>query len=170
MNITYKLASIQDIGIIREIAEKTWFTTYEPILGKEQPKYMFDLIYSYEGLEEQMIAGQIFVLQYALANQSEGTSPVAFASYSIKLGGKDTYKLNKLYLDPSLQGAGLGKKMIIEVEGQVKNIGGKWLELNVNRYNKARFFYEKMGFEIVAEEDIPIGDYFMNDYVMRKPL
>jgi hypothetical protein len=40
----------------------------------------------------------------------------------------------------------------------------------VNRYNNAKSFYEKMGFAIVREEDIPIGPYWMNDYVMRKAL
>jgi GNAT superfamily N-acetyltransferase len=169
MNLTYRFATADDISIIREIAEKTWFTTYEPILGKEQPQYMFDLIYSPEGLEEQLNVGQVFVLQYA--SMAEGSfSPVAFASYSLKDDAKKIYKLNKLYLNPEMQGGGLGKKLLLEVERQVKEIGGEWLDLNVNRYNKAKVFYERMGFEIIAEEDIPIGHYFMNDYVMRKKL
>jgi ribosomal protein S18 acetylase RimI-like enzyme len=43
--------------------------------------------------------------------------------------------------------------------------------LNVNRYNKARFFYEKLGFVIMKEEDIDIGSgYYMIDYVMEKKL
>ena len=45
------------------------------------------------------------------------------------------------------------------------------LELNVNRYNKARQFYETIGFVVVKEEDIDIGSgYFMNDYVMNLSL
>ena len=65
MIITYKKASKEDITNIRTIAEKTWFVTYEPILGKEQPKYMFDLIYSEEALAEQMLSEQIFIMQFA---------------------------------------------------------------------------------------------------------
>jgi hypothetical protein len=39
--------------------------------------------------------------------------------------------------------------------------------LNVNKYNKAKFFYEKLGFTITKEEVIDIGnDYVMDDYVM----
>lgn len=164
MIITYKKATHEDIKKIRAIAEKTWFVTYEPILGKEQPQFMFDLIYSEVALAEQMIDGQVFVLQFA-ENQI-----VAFASYSIKEEGNNIYKLNKLYLDPDFQGGGFGKKLLIEVERQLKDLGGKILDLNVNRYNKARFFYEKVGFEVILEEDIPIGDYWMNDFVMRKTL
>jgi hypothetical protein len=41
----------------------------------------------------------------------------------------------------------------------------------VNRYNKARQFYEKMGFVVIGEEDIDIGNnYLMNDYIMEVPV
>ena len=41
------------------------------------------------------------------------------------------------------------------------------LDLNVNRHNQAQEFYKKLGFKIIREEDVPVGQYFMNDYVMR---
>jgi hypothetical protein len=41
----------------------------------------------------------------------------------------------------------------------------------VNRYNKARAFYEKLGFVVIDEKDFDIGNgYFMNDYVMEKKI
>ncbi|MBA4853643.1 GNAT family N-acetyltransferase [Emticicia sp. BO119] len=169
MNLIYRYATITDISVIREIARKTWFATYEPILGTHQPQYMFDLIYSEEGLEEQMNAGQVFVLQSGIDSEMKEIQ-IAFASYSLKTESEKIYKLNKLYLNPDLQGGGLGKKLLIEIERQIRNLGGEWLDLNVNRYNKAKLFYERMGFEVIAEEDIPIGNYFMNDYAMRKKL
>ena len=164
MSTTFQKATHEDILTIREIAQKTWFVTYEPILGLEQPKFMFDHIYSPKALAEQMNDGQVFIMQY-LDNQA-----VAFASYSVKEAENKVYKLNKIYLDPAFQGGGFGKKLLIEVENQVKSLGGMCLDLNVNKYNKARFFYEKLGFEIISEEDIPIGIYWMNDFVMRKTL
>ena len=56
------------------------------------------------------------------------------------------------------------------VINNIKASGGQVLELNVNRYNKALVFYEKMGFRTIREEDVPIGPYWMNDYVMCKQL
>jgi len=41
----------------------------------------------------------------------------------------------------------------------------------VNRYNKAKDFYEKAGFIIKETADIEIGGgFFMNDYVMELPI
>jgi hypothetical protein len=51
--------------------------------------------------------------------------------------------------------------------GYEKNVD---LNLNVNFYNKVRFFCKKVGFEIIKEEDIPFGEYWMNDFLMLKIL
>jgi hypothetical protein len=45
------------------------------------------------------------------------------------------------------------------------------LILNVNRYNKAFTFYQKLGMEIAEEIDLEIGNgYYMNDYIMSLDL
>jgi GNAT superfamily N-acetyltransferase len=69
-----------------------------------------------------------------------------------------------------MQGKGYGKMLLQAVEHAVLKAGENILELNVNRDNKAKQFYERMGFEVVYDEDIPIGPYWMNDHVMRKKL
>jgi ribosomal protein S18 acetylase RimI-like enzyme len=51
----------------------------------------------------------------------------------------------------------------------IKQKGATSLLLNVNRNNPTKGFYEKLGFTVIKEEDIDIGNgYFMNDYVMEK--
>jgi ribosomal protein S18 acetylase RimI-like enzyme len=45
------------------------------------------------------------------------------------------------------------------------------LTLNVNRDNSALYFYEKMGFLKIGEENIPIGNgYLMEDFILEKKL
>jgi GNAT superfamily N-acetyltransferase len=69
---------------------------------------------------------------------------------------------------PEHHGEGLGKFLINEVVNKVREAGGKTLELNVNRANDAKVFYERMGFTIKKTVDIAIGNgFFMNDYVME---
>jgi hypothetical protein len=45
------------------------------------------------------------------------------------------------------------------------------LELDVNRRNRARSFYEKQGFKVKAEKDTDIGNgFWMRDYVMAREI
>ena len=95
---------------------------------------------------------------------------MGFASYT-RLNEEGDFKLNKIYLDNRLQGKGLGRWLLNDVISRVKSEGGRALQLNVNRHNKARSFYEKMGFSLLKEDLIDIGGgYFMDDYVMELSL
>ncbi len=80
------------------------------------------------------------------------------------------FKLHKIYVLPNNQGKGYGKLLIDSVKQQLVSQNTIALDLNVNRYNPAQDFYKKLGFKIIREEDVPIGQYFMNDYVMRLEL
>ena len=161
--LTIRPASFNDIPFIREIAGKTWPFAYESLLGKEQVAYMLHLFYSFPALEDQMKKHHYFYL--ALKEYLA----VGFASFSHL--GSDIYKLQKLYVLPSEQNTGLGKTLMETVETVSKSMGGKKLQLNVNRKNIAKGFYERYGFAVIKEEDIDIGNgFFMNDYVMEKDL
>jgi GNAT superfamily N-acetyltransferase len=158
-------ATINDVETILNIAEKTWWATYSPILEKEQISFMLGEIYSVEKISSQLKTNtQTYLILI------EDGKPVAFAGYSPREEDPDIYKLHKLYCLPETQGKGYGKILINEVAKKTLEAGRHTLDLNVNRYNKAKNFYEKMGFSIAYEEDIPIGPYWMNDYVMRKEL
>ena len=123
---------------------------------------MLDYIYSTRMLTEVMTDGsQTFIL---LADER---GPQGFASYGARKDDASIYKLHKLYVLPENHGKGFGRMLIDEVKKRIKTTGISTLDLNVNRHNPAKTFYEKLGFKIVYEEDVPIGPYFMNDFVMR---
>jgi diamine N-acetyltransferase len=162
--LSFEDASVKDIPIIQEIAERTWWPTYTPILSEQQLRYMLDRIYSHETLNAVMQDGsQKFIL---LKNDS---TVEGFAAYGERKEDHRIFKLHKLYVLPENHGKGYGKLLIEEVK---RRIGGNStaLDLNVNRYNPAKSFYQKLGFKIIREEDVPVGPYFMNDYVMRLEL
>ncbi|MDB4925793.1 GNAT family N-acetyltransferase [Mucilaginibacter sp.] len=158
-------ATINDVATIQRLAEETWWPTYSPLLVNEQIKYMLAEIYSSEKITDQIEQG---TQTYLLLTEDE--QPVAFAAYSPREENPEVYKLHKIYCLPSTQGKGYGKILINAVNEKVLAAGKHVLELNVNRQNNAKSFYEKMGFTITYEEDVPIGPYWMNDYVMRKEL
>jgi len=158
-------ATVADVETIRQIAEQTWWPAYSPILPTEQIAFMLGEIYS-----PKKIAAQIKGNLQTYLVLMEDSESVAFAAYSPREEDAEIYKLHKLYCLPTTQGKGYGKILIEEVCKQTLEAGKNTLDLNVNRHNKAKSFYEKMGFTVAYEEDIPIGPYWMNDYVMRKLL
>jgi len=165
MTYIIRQATLNDVATIIDLAERTWWPSYSPILEKEQISFMLNEIYSIEKITSQIETGaQTYLLLV------EDNKPVAFAGYSPRDEDPDIYKLHKLYCLPETQGKGYGKILINEVMNKTVEAGKHTLDLNVNRYNKAKNFYEKMGFVVAYEEDIAIGPYWMNDYVMRKEL
>ncbi|HNP21912.1 MAG TPA: GNAT family N-acetyltransferase [Panacibacter sp.] len=158
--LTITKATASDIPVIQAITYKVWPETYKAILTGEQISYMLGMMYSTSSLEQQMEQGHSFLLV------KDADDYVAFASYAFYKPG--IYKLHKIYALPNQQGKGIGKQIIQYISAELKPQGISLLQLNVNRHNKAKGFYEKLGFMVIAEEDIDIGNgYFMNDYVMQ---
>ena len=160
--VVVRSATIEDAPAIQLLAERTWWPTYSSILTKEQIRYMLDTIYSLETLLEDMELNkqEFLVLE-------EQQRPVGFASFSERQEEPGVFKLHKIYVLPETQGKGYGVRLIEEVKEIIATRASRTLDLNVNRYNRAKTFYEKLGFKVIREEDIPIGPYWMNDYVMR---
>lgn len=158
-------AGKEEIPDIQKIARAAYGPTYLAILGQPQVDYMLGKIYSTSALWEQMQQGHIFLI--AQRQKKE----VGFISYNNPEPGQKNVKLQKLYVLPEQQGTGLGAWMLNEVISRVRRLGGKTLQLNVNRFNRAKGFYEKMGFRVKETVDISIGEgYFMNDFVMQLDL
>ena len=160
--LSIRPGELEDINSIGFLAQQIWPQTYGDILSAEQLNYMLNLFYSPASLRRQMLEDKH---QFLIVEQ--GGEAIGFASWSAT-DKPGRYKLQKIYVLPGQQGKGLGRALLQYIFEAIRPYGATTLQLNVNRYNKARQFYERMGFAVVAEEDVPIGNgYFMNDYVME---
>ena len=155
-------ATVREVPIIADIAEKTWWPTYRHILTAAQIRYMLDAIYAPETLQMEIREG---LQTYLLLKDEAGGQ--GFAAYGQRPDDPESYKLHKLYVLMHNHNKGYGRALIEEVKTRLTGQNIHRLDLNVNRHNPALKFYEKCGFKIIGEEDIPIGPYWMNDYVMR---
>lgn len=157
-------ATVADIPLIRQLTFAIWPKTYSGVISKDQIDYMLEMMYSTASLQKQMEEeGCTFIIVH------DDTEPVAFASFNET--ESQLWKLNKIYILQSQQGKGTGKFIIHYIIDEIKTKGAKALQLQVNRENKAKDFYEKIGFKIIKTADFDIGNgYFMNDYVMNYEL
>ena len=163
-NITIRQAKSTDALAIHQLAHEIWWPTYQDYIPDGQIKLMLELIYSEEALLKQMEAGQRFSI--VLRNDN----PVGFVGFWLKPSAAHIMRIEKIYIHPSEQGKGTGRLLIDHVSQTAQAANIHSLELNVNRNNPAKTFYEKNGFVIVEEVDTPYHDYVLNDYIMQKQL
>ena len=72
---------------------------------------------------------------------------------------------------PDQHGKGTGRFIIDYIAGLIAPKGARVLQLQVNKRNAAKKFYEKLGFTVIKEAVFEIGNGFvMDDYVMELKL
>lgn len=154
------------LPIIRSIAYRTWPETFESILTPDQIMYMLEQMYSIESLKDQTHnRGHQFIVVKI------GQDYYGFSSIEPNYAAQSQTKIHKIYVLPEAQGKGIGKALFAEITKRALQAGNQKLLLNVNRNNKATHFYQGIGFNIVDNEDIDIGNgYYMNDYIMEKSI
>ena len=157
-----QVTSNEQLQIVADLAKRIWPVAYAAILSKEQLHYMLDRFYNLEALQKQLENGQVFYLA-----QNENQEFVGFVSYEINCEPNKT-KIHKIYVLPETQGTGIGKQLFDLVKTKAQENQQTAIFLNVNKYNTAQNFYQKLGFTIIKEEVIDIGKgYVMDDYVME---
>lgn len=162
--VNIRLANAEDLITVERLAREIWPVTYNGIVPPDHLNYMLNMIYNNAVLRDQLLnQHHVFLIV-----ESDGKA-VAFAAYSAVEPGIS--KLHKIYVHQDTQGLGIGKLLLDHIINDLQSKSFHTLRLNVNRYNKARFFYEKFGFAITKEEDVDLGNgVFMIDYVMEKKL
>ncbi|MEJ7645646.1 MAG: GNAT family N-acetyltransferase [Chryseolinea sp.] len=160
---TIEDATFNDVHAIRQIAEQTWWPSYGDILPAGQIRYMLDTLYNEETLVNLIATGdqQFVILRNNLGAQG-------FVSFAARPENPAIYKIHKLYVLPARQGNGFGSMLLNDVKRRLLNFGVNTMELNVACKNTAACsFYQKVGFHIIREEEIPMGPYLLKDYVMQ---
>ena len=154
-----------ELHLVQEIAYATWPSTFSDILSVEQIEYMLNWMYNNQQLVENLDKGHEFYGFF------ENDKILGFLEVEASVQASTALKIHKLYVLPSLQGSGIGRQLILQAITCAKVHINNSVILNVNRYNKAVSFYQKIGFSILKEENIEIGKGFlMEDYIMSLEL
>jgi ribosomal protein S18 acetylase RimI-like enzyme len=157
-----RLLDRHELHLVQSIAHQTWPNTFVEILTTEQIDYMLEWMYNKAILEKNYDDGHQFYAYF------ENNLAIGFMAIQVNLLEGKSLKIHKLYVLPNQQGKGVGYKLFQKAIEIAKNLEQKDVFLNVNRFNKAVDFYKRVGFSILKEENIEIGNGFlMEDYVMQ---
>lgn len=146
------------------LAKKIWLPTFAPYFTESELESLYTGMYGTAPLEAWFETEGNHM--YVVCIDSE---PVGYFAYAIKAGD---FWLDKIYVDPTLQGTGLGKKISAFIEGKARRLQFGSLSLRVNRRNKSAIdFYIKGGFVIIESIDFAGPNGFVyDDYIMKKVL
>lgn len=159
MNEVYSKNLIQNVA---DLANEIWHEHYGDLLPAGQIDYMVEKFQSEEAIGRQIIGGY----KYFLA-EVDGQY-VGYIGIRPEIDQKKVF-ISKAYLLKEYRGRGIFRQMFEHVVMLAKNWGCTILWLTVNRGNEGSIAaYKHLGFEILREEDSPIGEgYVMNDYIME---
>ncbi|MBV6624035.1 MAG: GNAT family N-acetyltransferase [Rivularia sp. (in: Bacteria)] len=145
------------IAQVSKLANNIWNEHYLPIIGTHQVSYMLDKFQSEDAIKQQIDEGYKYYLIFY--NQVE-------AGYFSVKDKEEQLFLSKLYILKSFRGKGIGKQTINFIKS---NFNNPVIQLTVNKNNSDSLaFYKNIGFEIVDDVAMDIGNGFvMDDYVME---
>lgn len=162
MAIALREIGVDELHKVSELSHEIWPIAYKDIITKAQIDFMLSTMYSQQSLEQNIANGHRFLL----AEQDH--KALGFAGFQHQHPKKGTTKIHKLYVKTDLQGQGVGSLLLKKVAIETKINGDAEIELQVNKINTARFFYEKLGFFVDHEAVFDIGHgFFMDDYIMK---
>jgi ribosomal protein S18 acetylase RimI-like enzyme len=159
--LSIRRATVADIPLLRDLAERTWRQCYAAILSPEQMDYMLSRMYAPGVIAQEIADGVIWELAL------EDENAVGFHSCAFDMGDR-TLKLHKLYVLPEAQGRGFGKALLARARALAGTLGARkvWLQVNKNNASAIRA-YERAGYcvERAAVFDIG-GGFVMDDFIM----
>jgi ribosomal protein S18 acetylase RimI-like enzyme len=162
--LTTRAATTADIPLLRDLAERTWRVSYVEMIPAEQIDFMLEWMYGPEQIAEELRAGVLWELAFA------EDQPVGF--FSVTFEGSSRAKLNKLYILPERQGAGLGRALLERAHKLAASRGASEIWLQVNKSNaRAIRAYQRSGYIVERSAVFEIGRGFvMDDFIMCRAL
>lgn len=150
MEYNIRKATKDDVKNLSILKQKVWDETYRGI-------YSNDIIdnFDYEKSEENFksIINNKKISFYVVEMNEE---LVGYMDVGVPIRKFDNYEqeIGLLYLRKDFQKMGIGKELFALGYNEIKNNGYNKFFISCNKYNtNARKFYEKMGGQLVAEDD-----------------
>ncbi|MFY0627230.1 MAG: GNAT family N-acetyltransferase [Reichenbachiella sp.] len=155
-----KVEKPEEYLAIEKLAEEIWTDHYTSIIGMEQVTYMLDRFQSEDAMKNQVEDGYKYYMTF-LKN-----SLVGYFSYIEK---ENSLFLSKFYIHKNSRGKGLGRSCMNFILAKARFSHLQMIKLTVNKNNTDTIrIYEKLGFKIVDETVVDIGnDFVMDDYVLE---
>lgn len=155
-------AQPEDAQGVRRVAEASWHTAYDEILGEETIDTMLDEWYEVEsiksGIERDVAPMFVCIDDGTIVGFAQGVASDEPHADSL---------LSRIYVHPDEWGGGYGSRLLEELFDELSQAGHEDIWLTVLKENEVgRQFYEKHGFERIEEQTTQIGDQAAEELIL----
>lgn len=167
--ITLRLTTTADVPELQRLAIQTQIDTFGAFNSEANMKAFLDSAYSRENLSQEL--GEEGSRNYLAmdSNMVVGFMRLRKTAEVEHLLGKNTLELQRLYVDTTRKGRGIGALLMKEALAYAKASGVEWLWLGVWERNvAAQEFYRRWGFERFSEHIFQMGDDPQTDWLLKR--
>ncbi len=147
-------ATQEHIPLISSLGAKTFSETYLAIIPSraEIVKAYVDENFSREKILDEMSDGKVQFFIVEADTETIGYAKIVESQPPGQVKNRPTIELERIYLDKSRVGKGLGKKILSRISTKVRTEGFKSMWLAVFDQNKSAIdFYRREGFQEVGQ-------------------
>ncbi len=161
-NLLFRKATEEDIPEIARLLIEVWQTCYTDFV----PQHFLDGL----GFNKQIQRHKAYLdrgVNYLICIDKSNLGLLGFTSFGVSRFDKYEVdiELYSLYVDPTIQGQGIGTRFIEEIFKDPFNAPSE-LIVSVFADNPYKGFYEKNGFRQIGKEHIDFGSFGLEAFVM----
>ncbi len=171
IDLTYKKCTINDLKLLLNLSRHTFITAFQEMNNPEDFKMYVEKAFNEKTIKEQLKNKKAhFYFVYADAELA-GYFKLNEWEAQTDLHDPESIELERIYLGKQYQGKQLGTRVLQEVIGLSKKMGGKYIWLGVWEHNPGAIrFYKRMGFKKFAEHPYVLGTDVQTDWLMKRTL
>jgi ribosomal protein S18 acetylase RimI-like enzyme len=170
--VTIRRATIEDAALLADLGGRLFEQTFGAANTADDMREFLAATFTVDRQEAE-IADPNRVLFVAL---DDGGAAVGYAmtrrgSRAAGVVGERPVEVQRIYVDRSLHGRGIGDALMNSCVDQARDWNGDVLWLGVWQENpRAIAFYTRSGFVVVGVQDFMVGRDLQHDFVMARPL
>lgn len=167
--VQLRLATLADIPDLQRVAIQTQIDTFGADNTEANMKAYLDQTYNRESLARELDEPMSWNYLAILGTRLVGFMRLRQTAEVVHLLGTNTLELQRLYVETSMKGKGIGTVLMEEALRFAKARGFDWIWLGVWERNfAAQEFYRKWGFERFSEHVFQMGDDPQIDWLLRR--
>lgn len=167
--LTIRLTAPDDVPALQRIAIDTQVDTFGAHNTEANMKAFLDEAYNLDKLGQELDEPGSHNYLAFVDSQLAGFMRLRLSSEVEHLLGKNTLELQRLYVDKSFHGQGVGAAMMHEAMAVAKAGRYEWIWLGVWERNfKAQEFYKRWGFDRFSEHIFQMGDDPQTDWLLKR--